>query len=123
MLVFNHADGHFNNAAYMAQYRALQEERRIAANAQANITEGLIQGGDLDGVDAVVGHHHRVAEHVVDGGRTVAVDLDRVRGCVLGAGGGRSDQRHQAHQQCRHRQGNPSASAWGMKHGCGVSGG
>ena len=29
----------------MAQYRALQEERRIAANAQANITEGLIQGG------------------------------------------------------------------------------
>uniref|UniRef100_UPI000A964396 major capsid protein n=2 Tax=Yersinia TaxID=629 RepID=UPI000A964396 len=45
MLVFNHADGHFNNAAYMAQYRALQEERRIAANAQSNITEGLIQGG------------------------------------------------------------------------------
>ncbi|CNJ18647.1 Uncharacterised protein [Yersinia aldovae] len=45
MLVFNNADGHFKNAAYMAQYRALQEERKIAANAQTNITNGLIQGG------------------------------------------------------------------------------
>jgi hypothetical protein len=45
MLVFNHADGHFNNAAYMAQYRALQEERKIAANAQSSITDSLIAGG------------------------------------------------------------------------------
>lgn len=50
MLVFNHADGHFNNAAYMAQYRALQEERKVAANAQSAITNGLIMSGMADSV-------------------------------------------------------------------------
>lgn len=45
MIVFNHADGFFNRPAYMAQYRALQEERKIGANAQTSINQAMINQG------------------------------------------------------------------------------
>lgn len=45
MIVFNEAEGHFSKAAYMAQYKELQEQRKIGANCHKSVIASMVANG------------------------------------------------------------------------------